>query len=96
MQRFFNSMLLVVSLSLATTAYAADNPKVKLASSHGDIIIELYPDKAPKTVKNFLDYVDSGFYDGTIFHRVIRNFMVQGGGFDKDYKKKPTSPPVPK
>lgn len=69
-------------------------PRVRLATSHGVIVLELYPDKAPKTVANFLDYVRSGFYDGTIFHRVVPNFVVQGGGFDTSFRHKPTKAPV--
>jgi cyclophilin family peptidyl-prolyl cis-trans isomerase len=67
---------------------------VKLETSMGDIIIELYPDKAPETVKNFLQYVSSGAYDGTIFHRVINGFMIQGGGLDKDMVPRPTNSPI--
>ena len=74
----------------ATTDVAAAAPKVLLKTSLGDITIELYPDKAPKSVENFLAYVKSGFYDGTVFHRVIANFMIQGGGFTKDLHQKPT------
>lgn len=59
---------------------AADAPRVKFATTAGDFVVELYPDKAPKTVENFLQYVKDKHYDGTIFHRVIDNFMVQGGG----------------
>ena len=58
------------------------NPSVALATSHGSIVLELYAKEAPQTVRNFLDYVAAGFYDGTLFHRVIPNFMIQGGGFD--------------
>ena len=72
----------------------AENPQVRLETSLGAVTLELYPDKAPETVQNFLEYVDSGFYDGTIFHRVISNFMVQGGGFDAKMKQKPTRDPV--
>ena len=75
-------------------ATAAAAPKVRLTTSMGDIVLELYPDKAPRTVENFLQYVRDKHYDGTIFHRVIDNFMVQGGGFDTRYKEKPTRPPV--
>jgi peptidyl-prolyl cis-trans isomerase A (cyclophilin A)/peptidyl-prolyl cis-trans isomerase B (cyclophilin B) len=60
----------------------------------GDIVLELYPDKAPLTVANFLQYVKSGHYDGTIFHRVIGNFMIQGGGFDRNMQQKPTGEPI--
>jgi peptidyl-prolyl cis-trans isomerase A (cyclophilin A)/peptidyl-prolyl cis-trans isomerase B (cyclophilin B) len=78
----------------ATTALAA-NPQVEFDTTAGVIRIELYPDAAPKTVANFLDYVKAKFYDGTQFHRVIDGFMVQGGGFTTDFKQKPTKPPVP-
>ncbi len=67
---------------------------VIMKTSKGDIKIELFADKAPETVKNFLNYVDSKFYDGTIFHRVISGFMIQGGGFTADMQQKPTSAPV--
>jgi cyclophilin family peptidyl-prolyl cis-trans isomerase len=70
------------------------NPQVVLQTSKGDIEIELYVDKAPLTVENFLRYVESGFYNGTIFHRVIHGFMIQGGGFSKDMSKKPTLGPI--
>lgn len=73
----------------------AGPPKVLIKTSLGDITAELYPDKAPKSVENFLTYVKSGFYDGTIFHRVIESFMVQGGGFSKDLRQKPTRAPIP-
>ncbi len=69
---------------------ASAPPRVLLKTSMGDITIELYPDKAPKSVENVLGYVQNGFYDGTIFHRVIDNFMVQGGGFTKDLRMKKT------
>jgi peptidyl-prolyl cis-trans isomerase A (cyclophilin A) len=74
---------------------AAAAPKVKLTTSMGDIVVELYPDKAPKTVENFLQYVKDKHYDGTIFHRVISTFMVQGGGFQPSYVEKKSRPPVP-
>ena len=80
---------------LAGSAVAADAPQVKLSTTAGDIVIALYPDKAPKTVANFLQYVRDKHYDGTIFHRVIDNFMIQGGGFDRNMVEKKTRPPVP-
>ncbi len=70
------------------------NPVVIMSTSKGDIKIELFKDKAPITVENFLAYVNDGFYNGTIFHRVIPNFMVQGGGFTPDFTQKPTKPPI--
>jgi len=79
---------------LAGSAWAADAPKVKFATSAGDIVVEVYPDKAPKTVENFLQYVRDKHYDGTIFHRVIDRFMVQGGGMDRNMVEKKTRPPV--
>ena len=77
----------------AATAAATSN-KVLVKTSLGDITLELYPDKAPKSVENFLGYVKSGFYDGTLFHRVIAGFMIQGGGFGKDLRQKPTKAPI--
>ena len=70
------------------------NPRVKMTTNHGDIIISLDAAKAPKTVANFLAYVNDGFFDGTIFHRVIDGFMIQGGGFEPGLKQKPTKAPV--
>lgn len=71
------------------------NPTVLLNTSYGPITLELYPNKAPQTVNNFLDYVDRDFYDGTIFHRVINKFMIQGGGYNTDFTTKPTQPAIP-
>ena len=73
---------------------AKGNPQVVFDTTKGKIVLELYPDKAPATVQNFLAYVDAKFYDGTIFHRVIPNFMVQGGGFTADMDQKPTNDPI--
>lgn len=75
--------------TLITTKYGAE-----IATNYGSITLELYPDKAPITVANFLDYVNSGFYENTIFHRVIPNFMAQGGGFTESLVKKSTNPPI--
>ncbi|MEO8857807.1 MAG: peptidylprolyl isomerase [Burkholderiaceae bacterium] len=89
-------MLLGLLLAAAgSIAWAQQAPKVKFSTSAGDFVVELYPDKAPKTVENFLQYVREHHYDGTIFHRVIGNFMIQGGGFDAHYAEKKTRPPVP-
>lgn len=79
---------------LAGPALAQGAPQVKFVTSEGDFVVEVYPDKAPKTVENFLQYVKDKHYDGTIFHRVISNFMVQGGGYDAKYAEKKTRPPV--
>ena len=79
---------------MAGGAVAQTAPKVKFVTGEGEFVVEVYPDKAPKTVANFLQYVKDKHYDGTIFHRVINNFMVQGGGFDTTYTQKPTRPPV--
>jgi cyclophilin family peptidyl-prolyl cis-trans isomerase len=84
---------LLLALAVIQPALAAD-PRVELKTNRGVIVVELYPDKAPKTVANFLQYVKDGQYDGTIFHRVIDGFMIQGGGFDKDMKQKPTRAPI--
>jgi peptidyl-prolyl cis-trans isomerase A (cyclophilin A) len=72
----------------------AENPRVEFKTNMGSFTLELYPDKAPKTVENFLQYVNSGFYKGTIFHRVIDSFMIQGGGFTPDMKQKETRGPI--
>eukprot|EP01136_Pigoraptor_vietnamica_P005317 Opistho-1_new@36756 len=91
--------LAALSISLVTgqalAQGAASTPKVKFATSAGDFVVEVYPDKAPKTVENFLQYVKDKHYDGTVFHRVINNFMVQGGGYDARYTEKKTRAPVP-
>ena len=78
----------------ANAATQAAAPRVKLQTSAGDIVIELYPDKAPQTVANFLQYVKDKHYDGTIFHRVIGNFMIQGGGYDSRYMERTTRSPI--
>lgn len=70
------------------------SPRVVMETSLGRVVMELYPAKAGRTVENFLDYVDAKFYDGTVFHRVIPTFMIQGGGFEPGMKKKPTRPPI--
>lgn len=80
---------------LATPAWAESAPKVRFQTTLGDFVVEVYPDKAPKTVENFLQYVKDKHYDGTIFHRVIANFMIQGGGFTPDMNQKATRGPIP-
>jgi peptidyl-prolyl cis-trans isomerase A (cyclophilin A) len=86
---------LALTSALCTASPAAWAQKVKLQTSMGDIVIELAPDKAPKTVDNFLQYVRAGHYDGTVFHRVIKDFMIQGGGMQPDLKEKPTRAAIP-
>jgi len=76
------------------TKKSTGNPKVKFTTSLGNVTVELYPDKAPKTVENFLQYVKEDFYSGTVFHRVIPGFMVQGGGFSKDLQQKRAHAPI--
>ena len=89
--------LLAAFLSLALPAFAQTepSPRVTLETSEGNIVLELNAAKAPKTVANFLAYVRSGHYDGTIFHRVIDGFMIQGGGYGPDLREKPTRAPIP-
>ncbi len=85
---------IIAGLLISTGALAA-NPQVKMRTNLGEIVLELYPDKAPKTVANFLQYVSSGHYNGTVFHRSIQKFIIQGGGFTPDFQYKPTLAPVP-
>ena len=80
----FSSVLALASIS----GLAQNAPKVEMKTSMGEIVIEVYPDKAPLSADNFLKYVKDGFYNGTIFHRIINGFMVQGGGYDKSMKEK--------
>ncbi|MET0791361.1 MAG: peptidylprolyl isomerase [Polyangiaceae bacterium] len=90
--RFASSVALAAAL--VTMPALAANPQVEFDTTLGKIRIELYPDAAPKTVANFIDYVKAKQYDGTQFHRVIDGFMIQGGGFTTDFKPKPTRPPI--
>ncbi|OUM00346.1 peptidylprolyl isomerase [Variovorax sp. JS1663] len=91
------ALILATTLSLAGTGWAQQPvaPRVKLHTSAGDIVVELAADKAPKTVENFLQYVRDKHYDGTVFHRVIDGFMIQGGGFTPELQQKPTRAPIP-
>ena len=90
---FRAASLLCLSLALNDAALAA-NPMIEMTTSLGNVKVELYADKAPKTVENFLRYAKEGFYDGTVFHRVIPGFMVQGGGFTPDMEQKKTREPI--
>lgn len=88
-------LILAVIIALPIISHATQaNPKVLIKTSKGDITLELFADKAPITVKNFLSYVDEKFYNGTIFHRVIKDFMIQGGGFTPEFLQKATKPPI--
>lgn len=90
--------LIRLSLTLllaALPALAGPKPRVKFTTTAGSFVVELEPEAAPKTVENFLGYVNRGFYKGTIFHRVISDFMIQGGGFGKDLREKPAGPSIP-
>ena len=86
--------LSIILFAITQAGFAADTVKVRMQTSMGDIVLELDKEKAPISVKNFLSYAKSGAYDGTIFHRVIDNFMIQGGGFDENYSRRPTQPPI--
>ena len=94
MRRFLFLAVLCSVLAGCGSETADKNPVVVMETSKGTIKIELFPDKSPITVKNFLGYVDDKFYDGTIFHRVISNFMIQGGGFESGLKEKGTKAPI--
>ena len=100
MIHFFKTRRLVCTLGLGllmavnTNAWAQEAPRVKFTTNAGSFVVEVYPEVAPKTVENFLQYVRDKHYDGTIFHRVIGNFMIQGGGYDARYFEKPTRAPV--
>lgn len=87
---WFKILLLLVPAAV----HAQEAPRVEMQTSQGTIVLELYQDKAPKTVDNFLQYVQDGFYNNTIFHRVINDFMIQGGGFTQQYERKQTRPPI--
>ncbi len=92
---FIAALLLVLSIHPAAFGGLSDNPRVVMETSKGTIVLEVFPDEAPETVKNFLQYVRWGHYDGTIFHRVIPDFMIQGGGFTPDMKRKSTEMSIP-
>ena len=87
-------VLLLLFGTASPSAAEAANPQVEIKTNLGSIVLELYPDKAPKTVENFLRYVKDGYYAGTVFHRVIPRFMIQGGGLDKELRQKPARPPI--
>jgi len=90
----FKRVVALAALFLAIPVAWAQNPRVEFKTNMGSFALELYPDKAPKTVANFLQYAQSGFYNGTIFHRVIDGFMIQGGGFESGMREKKTRAPI--
>lgn len=91
----FGAVTAALFISCAALGLSAQqSPRVLMKTTLGDITLELYTDKAPLTVENFLSYVDEHFYDETIFHRVIKGFMIQGGGYTIDFSEKPTKPPI--
>lgn len=87
-------LFVILSMTVVFNA-SANYPQVQIKTSQGPILVELYPDKAPLTVENFLKYVKSGFYKGTIFHRVVNHFVIQGGGYTPGLRPKDTLPPIP-
>jgi cyclophilin family peptidyl-prolyl cis-trans isomerase len=89
------SWAVLLATALTAGVAVAANPQVEIETTAGTIKIELYPDATPKTVENFLAYVKAGQYNGTQFHRVIKGFMIQGGGYDAEFRQRPTRPPVP-
>jgi peptidyl-prolyl cis-trans isomerase A (cyclophilin A)/peptidyl-prolyl cis-trans isomerase B (cyclophilin B) len=91
----FKQLFLLSAAAVVPAGALAADPQVDIKTNLGTIRLELYPAKAPKTVENFLKYVRDGHYNGTVFHRVIDGFMLQGGGFDRSYKQKPTRDPIP-
>jgi cyclophilin family peptidyl-prolyl cis-trans isomerase len=84
-----------IALGIVATPALATNPQVELDTTAGTIKLELYPEAAPKTVENFLAYVKADHYNGTQFHRVIKGFMIQAGGYDAEFRERPTRPPIP-
>ena len=93
--RYVGHIVAFVALLAAALGACAQSSRVEIKTSMGSFTLELYPDKAPKTVANFLQYARSGFYDGTIFHRVIDGFMIQGGGFEPGLRQKTALAPIP-
>ncbi|ROR32710.1 peptidylprolyl isomerase [Inmirania thermothiophila] len=89
------TLILLLGLLVGVVAAAAERPRVALETTLGRIVVELDPERAPRTVANFLRYVDEGFYDGTVFHRVVPGFVIQGGGFTPDLRLKRPHSPIP-
>jgi peptidyl-prolyl cis-trans isomerase A (cyclophilin A) len=94
MKFYIHCFLLLLGLGSGITVQAA-NPQVEFQTNYGNFVVELYPDKAPKTVANFMQYLDNKFYEGTIFHRVVNRFVIQGGGLTPELKEKSALAPIP-
>lgn len=94
LRRLLATALMAGAALHVSLAQAQNTPRVKFVTSEGEFVVELYADKAPKTVENFLQYVRDKHYEGTVFHRVIESFMIQGGGYDGKYQQKPTRAPI--
>ena len=94
MKKLAYTLLLCLTAVFSQSILANDAPRILLKTNHGNIVLELNTKDAPLSTSNFIKYVEDGYYDGTIFHRVISNFMIQGGGFTKDFEKKPTRAPI--
>ena len=94
MKSQLKSVIFIFLILFNSLCFSANTTQLIIKTNHGEITIELFPEKAPITVKNFLSYVEKGFYNQTIFHRVINGFMIQGGGFDKDMNQKETDAPI--
>lgn len=90
----FISLFIIISLGVYIMTTSNNNPKVRILTSEGEIVLELYPKEAPITVENFLNYIEEGFYENTVFHRIITGFMIQGGGFTSDGNQKRTKEPI--
>ena len=96
MKRMWSVLLVALAVAMAPGSSAiAQAPRVRLSTNVGAIVIRLFPEQSPLTVQNFLGYVHAGYYDGTLFHRVIDGFMIQGGGLDRGMQEKPAGPPIP-
>lgn len=94
--RLFHVCMLLVLVSVAPMVMAApEHPQIEVETTRGTFVVELYPDKAPRTVENFINYVKSGYYSGTVFHRAVERFLVQGGGLTETLEPKPTADPIP-
>lgn len=94
-RQVISSLMLCLPLLVAAQEATPSHPQIEIETNHGSFVMELYPEKAPRTVENFIQYVNSGFYTGTVFHRSVQRFLVQGGGLTETLEPKPTQPPIP-